>query len=114
MKILEFQHLIDEETQPDGQLYPVHWMMSSVVKHNFLLGMSVLYYYIQSATRMPHVPLDQETGERGSKGCCEDHMKSGFGQALRPRKPGWAVEHFEHLAGAAELRRLNVGTRCRG
>ena len=64
MKILEFQHLIDQETQPDGQLYPVHWMMSSVVKHNFLLGMSVLCYYIQSATRIPQVPLDQETGER--------------------------------------------------
>ncbi|KAJ9150669.1 Nonribosomal peptide synthetase 14 [Pleurostoma richardsiae] len=61
MKILEYQQLIDEETQPDGQLYFVRWMMSSVVQNNFLLAMSVLCYYIQLVSVRPQALLDPET-----------------------------------------------------
>lgn len=64
IEILEFQELIDEETQPDGQLYSVRWMLSSLLQSVFLLGMSVLCYYMQLAKTRPDVPLDQDTGDR--------------------------------------------------
>lgn len=64
MKLLEFQQLLDEEMRPDGQLHSVCWMQSSVIKSTFLLGMSVLCYYIQLSKTMPDVPLDQHTSAK--------------------------------------------------
>ncbi|KAK3386677.1 hypothetical protein B0H63DRAFT_391849 [Podospora didyma] len=42
IRILEFQALIDDEIQPDGQLYQVRWRVSSLLNHNFLLATSIL------------------------------------------------------------------------
>ncbi|KIM92882.1 hypothetical protein OIDMADRAFT_173659 [Oidiodendron maius Zn] len=65
IKILEFQQLLDEETGPDGLLYPVRWMMiTSLGQFVFLLGMSILCYYVQLAKVRPDVSLHQETGIR--------------------------------------------------
>ncbi|KAI1140110.1 hypothetical protein F5Y05DRAFT_377241 [Hypoxylon sp. FL0543] len=61
MKILEFQQLIDEETQPGGQLHPVRWMLTPLIQSTYLLGMSVLCYYVQLARKTPDVPLDGDT-----------------------------------------------------
>ncbi|PWY80761.1 fungal-specific transcription factor domain protein [Aspergillus sclerotioniger CBS 115572] len=63
IKILEFQQIVDEETQRDGLLYPVRWMfMSSRLQAVFLLGISILCYYVQLTRTRPDVALDPETG----------------------------------------------------
>jgi hypothetical protein len=60
IKILEFQQLVHEETQPDGLLYPVRWLLSSLMQSIFLLGMSVLCYYVQLVKSATNVPLDRD------------------------------------------------------
>ena len=47
MKILEFHHLVDEETQLEGRLYHVRWRVSTACTHEFLLATSVLCLYLQ-------------------------------------------------------------------
>ncbi|KAJ9131677.1 Fungal specific transcription factor domain protein [Pleurostoma richardsiae] len=65
MKILEFQQLVDEETQPDGLLYSARWMMiTSLQQFVFLLGTSILCYYVQLAKTRPDVSMDQKTSAR--------------------------------------------------
>ncbi|KAJ5553395.1 Fungal-specific transcription factor protein [Penicillium frequentans] len=46
--ILELQHLIDEETQPDGRLYQTRWRVSASLIHDFLLATSLLCFYLQN------------------------------------------------------------------
>ncbi|KAH7115832.1 fungal-specific transcription factor domain protein [Dendryphion nanum] len=47
MEILEFQHLVDDETQEDGRLYQIRWRVSTAFTHEFLLATSVLCFYLQ-------------------------------------------------------------------
>lgn len=47
-KILEFQHIIDEETRPDGRLYHIRWRVSTAMTQEFLLVTSVLCLYLQT------------------------------------------------------------------
>lgn len=47
-RILEFQHLIDEETGVDGRLFQIRWRVSTALTHEFLLATSVLCFYLQS------------------------------------------------------------------
>ena len=42
LKILHYQWIVDEETQPGGRLHESAWKISSVVKQDFLLGTTVL------------------------------------------------------------------------
>lgn len=49
INILEFQQLVNEETQPNGLLHSLRWMLSSLMQSIFLLGMSVLCYHMQLA-----------------------------------------------------------------
>ncbi|KAJ5649950.1 uncharacterized protein N7484_003673 [Penicillium longicatenatum] len=61
-RILEFQQIVDEETQRDGLLYPVRWMFtSSRLKAVFLLGVSILCYYFQLIKSHPEVSLGGKT-----------------------------------------------------
>lgn len=48
MKILEFQRLVDEETQVDGLLYQSRWRVSSAFINEFLLATSILCFYVQT------------------------------------------------------------------
>lgn len=48
MKILEFQRLVDEETQVDALLYQSHWRVSSAFINDFLLATSILCFYVQT------------------------------------------------------------------
>lgn len=65
IKILEFQEIVDEETKRDGLLYPVRWMFkSSRLQAVFLLGVSILCYYVQLVESQPGISLDKETGAR--------------------------------------------------
>ncbi|KGO58226.1 Transcription factor, fungi [Penicillium expansum] len=62
MRIIEFQQIVDEETQRDGLLYPVRWMFtSSRLKAVFLLGISILCYYVQLTKTHSDVSLGEET-----------------------------------------------------
>ncbi|KAF9768356.1 hypothetical protein IL306_014357 [Fusarium sp. DS 682] len=68
IKILEFQQIVLEETQGDGLLYPARWarwmLLSSRPRAIFLLGVSILCYYVQLAKSRPDVSLDQDTGAK--------------------------------------------------
>ncbi|KAJ5398468.1 hypothetical protein N7465_008957 [Penicillium sp. CMV-2018d] len=48
MQILEFQRLVDEETQVGGLLYQSRWRVSSAFMNDFLLATSVLCFYVQA------------------------------------------------------------------
>lgn len=68
IKILEFQQIVLEETQGDGLLYPARWarwmLLSSRPRAVFLLGVSILCYYVQLARSLPDVSLDDSTGAK--------------------------------------------------
>ncbi|KAI0888504.1 fungal-specific transcription factor domain-containing protein [Annulohypoxylon maeteangense] len=46
-KLLEYQRMFDEETQPFCRLYEERWRVSSLVSHDFLLAISILCLYLQ-------------------------------------------------------------------
>jgi len=46
-KILEFQHLLEEEIQPTGQLYEVRWKIGSLLYNHFLFATSILCFHIR-------------------------------------------------------------------
>lgn len=50
LTLLEYQHMLQEETQPFCQLYQERWRVSSLVNHDFLLATSVLCLYIKQST----------------------------------------------------------------
>ena len=55
LKLLDYQHMLQEETQPFCQLYQERWRVSSIVNHDFLLATSILCYYLkQSRIETPH------------------------------------------------------------
>ncbi|KAF5567761.1 hypothetical protein FNAPI_522 [Fusarium napiforme] len=68
IKILEFQQIVLEETQGDGLLYPARWakwmLLSSRPRAVFLLGVSILCYYVQLVKSRPDVSLDESTGTK--------------------------------------------------
>ncbi|ENH74497.1 hypothetical protein FOC1_g10009915 [Fusarium oxysporum f. sp. cubense race 1] len=68
IKVLEFQQIVLEETQGDGLLYPTRWarwmLLSSRPRAVFLLGVSILCYYVQLTKSRPDVSLDESTGSR--------------------------------------------------
>ncbi|KAG5804526.1 hypothetical protein H9Q71_010893 [Fusarium xylarioides] len=68
IRILEFQQIVLEETQGDGLLYPARWarrmLLSSRPRAVFLLGVSILCYYVQLAKSRPDVSLDESTGTK--------------------------------------------------
>lgn len=45
--LLDYQHMLNEETQPFGRLYQDRWRVSSIVNHDFLLAASFLCSYLQ-------------------------------------------------------------------
>ncbi|KAF5247334.1 hypothetical protein FANTH_6425 [Fusarium anthophilum] len=51
LKLLDYQHMLQEETQPFCQLYQERWRVSSLVNHDFLLATSVLLFYLQNTKR---------------------------------------------------------------
>ncbi|KAF7155447.1 hypothetical protein CNMCM5623_007518 [Aspergillus felis] len=63
LQILEYQHILDEETQPFCQLYQERWRVSSLVNHDFLLAASVLCSYLQQNSA-PQGEANTESTER--------------------------------------------------
>jgi hypothetical protein len=64
MKILEYQHLLDEETQLDGRLSSLRWTYSSILNHDFMLAASVLCFYIKQYNGNDKDFIDQDTFEK--------------------------------------------------
>ncbi|KAJ5961719.1 Transcription factor [Penicillium viridicatum] len=52
LNILEYQRILDEETQPFCQLYQERWRVSSLVNHDFLLAASVLCSYLEQERKL--------------------------------------------------------------
>ncbi|KAI1145004.1 fungal-specific transcription factor domain-containing protein [Nemania diffusa] len=63
-KLLDYQSLLDKETQPFGQLYQDRWKMSSIVNHDFLLAASLLCSYLQQICDPRHPPEDESEVEK--------------------------------------------------
>lgn len=49
LNLVEFQHILQEKTEPFGQLYHERWRISSLIKRDFLLATSILCSYLQQA-----------------------------------------------------------------
>ncbi|RYP40257.1 hypothetical protein DL767_001800 [Monosporascus sp. MG133] len=64
MRILEFQHLVDEETRVDGRLNENPWRVSTSLLHEFLLATSILCFYLQNCSASPQ----EQSGEPGDAG----------------------------------------------
>jgi hypothetical protein len=58
-RILEFHHLIDEETRADGRLYQIRWRASTALTNDFLLATSVLGFYLQTCVNAAPERLGQ-------------------------------------------------------
>ncbi|EAW11292.1 fungal specific transcription factor domain-containing protein [Aspergillus clavatus NRRL 1] len=99
IKILELQQIVEEETQRDGLLYPVRWMfMSSRLRAVFLLGISILCYYVQLVKSSPDVSLDQDTGTLIHTLLC-DTYPLWLRLSTVPRDVQRVVEHLRALLG---------------
>ncbi|KAM0185785.1 hypothetical protein ACHAPI_012024, partial [Fusarium lateritium] len=55
LKLLDYQHMLQEETQPFCQLYHERWRVSSLVNHDFLLATSILCYYLRHIRAEPRL-----------------------------------------------------------
>ncbi|KAM0237038.1 hypothetical protein ACHAP5_009136 [Fusarium lateritium] len=55
LKLLEYQHMLQEKTQPFCQLYHERWRVSSLVNHDFLLATSILCYYLRYVRAEPRL-----------------------------------------------------------
>lgn len=100
IQILETQKLVDEETQIGGQLESVRWIQTSLAQSCYLLGMSVLCYYLQLVKRAsPPLPEDCE----GTKARIHDLLHVTYPMWLRSstvsREARRAVEHLSLLFG---------------
>lgn len=48
LKLLEFQHIVDEDAKPTGQLFPVRWRFSSsLANQDFFLATVAICFYLQ-------------------------------------------------------------------
>ncbi|KFY65820.1 hypothetical protein V496_02341 [Pseudogymnoascus sp. VKM F-4515 (FW-2607)] len=59
--ILEYQHLLYEETQPDGRLSSIGWSYSLILNDDFMLAASVLCFYIKQYSKDQRDVIDEET-----------------------------------------------------
>lgn len=110
IKILEFQQIVDEETRRDGLLYPVRWMfMSSRLQAVFLLGISILCYYVQLVKTRPDVSLDQDTGTR-----IYNLLSNTYPLWVRlstvSREARRAVEHLSLLLGLRKKQEIDASS----
>lgn len=87
MKILEFQHLIDEETCPDGRLYQIRWRVSTAVTQEFLLATSVLCLYLQ--TRLQGHEQHSHPQQRYSPEDAEVALQDRIRQSLQTSLDIW-------------------------
>ncbi|RYP19262.1 hypothetical protein DL765_003463 [Monosporascus sp. GIB2] len=83
MRILEFQHLVDEETRVDGRLNENPWRVSTSLLHEFLLATSILCFYLQNRSAGPQ---EQSVGPGDDGSISVDRIK----RLLRASQAIWA------------------------
>ncbi|KAH8660494.1 hypothetical protein BX600DRAFT_523474 [Xylariales sp. PMI_506] len=99
IEILEFQQLVDEETRPDGMLYPVRFMTTtSVGQFVFLLGMSIISYYLQLAKTWPEMSLDQDMSTK-IHNLLHNSYRIWLRSSTVSREAREATEHLSLLLG---------------
>jgi hypothetical protein len=64
IKILVYQHLVDEETQLDGRLSSIGWTYSLILNDDFMLAASVLCFYIKQYSGDYKDIIDEETFQK--------------------------------------------------
>ncbi|KFY23909.1 hypothetical protein V493_05563 [Pseudogymnoascus sp. VKM F-4281 (FW-2241)] len=64
INILEYQHLLDEETQVDGPLSSIGWTYSLIINDDFMLAASVLCFYIKQYSGDHKDIIDEETFQK--------------------------------------------------
>ncbi|CZR67365.1 related to fungal specific transcription factor [Phialocephala subalpina] len=62
--ILDYHHLLAEETHPDGRLSSVSSTYISILNHDFLLAASVLCFYIKHLNGNNLIELEEEVSEK--------------------------------------------------
>lgn len=109
MTILEFQHLIDEETQTDGLLYQSRWRVSSAFIDDFLLATSILCFCLQIHTKAQKEPYnDSESHEIASVDKIRKFLKVSqviwSRQSATSREAQKAVAALHYVLGDSETR----------
>ncbi|KAJ5516062.1 hypothetical protein N7527_007622 [Penicillium freii] len=61
LKLLAYQQILEEETQPFCQLHHERWKVSSLVNHDFLLATSVLCLYLKQSAGDANVQAEFPT-----------------------------------------------------
>lgn len=61
VNILEYQHLLDEETRLDGRLSSIGWTYSLILNDDFMLAASILCFYIKQYSGEYKDIIDEET-----------------------------------------------------
>ncbi|KAJ5506776.1 hypothetical protein N7453_005733 [Penicillium expansum] len=61
LKLLAYQQILEEETQPFCQLHHERWKVSSLVNHDFLLATSVLCLYLKQSAGDAHAQAESPT-----------------------------------------------------
>ncbi|KAL8400947.1 hypothetical protein RB594_001103 [Gaeumannomyces avenae] len=90
LRLLEFQEMLREQTEPLGQLSQERWRVSSPITHHFLLAVSVLCSYLQQAHGGDDD--DDENGDDHDESCDDgiDITRSAIRDALRRSHDIWA------------------------
>ncbi|RYP52212.1 hypothetical protein DL769_010707 [Monosporascus sp. CRB-8-3] len=83
MRILEFQHLVDEEARVDGRLNENPWRVATSLLHEFLLATSILCFYLQNRRAGPQ---EQSVGPGDAGDISVDRIK----RLLRASQVIWA------------------------
>ncbi|KAJ5727079.1 fungal-specific transcription factor domain protein [Penicillium malachiteum] len=95
-KILELQHLIDEETQVNGRLYQNRWRVTATFIHDFLLATSTLCIYLQ-VKKLEQARDQPSSGEENSLSADMERVR----QLLRKTQVIWLRES----PGSSEARK---------
>ncbi|KFY34354.1 hypothetical protein V494_06853 [Pseudogymnoascus sp. VKM F-4513 (FW-928)] len=64
IQILEYQHLLDEETQLDGRLSSIGWTYSLILNDDFMLAAGVLCFYIKHYIGGHNVIINENTFQK--------------------------------------------------
>ncbi|KAJ5956437.1 hypothetical protein N7501_010716 [Penicillium viridicatum] len=67
LKLLTYQQILEEETQPFCQLHHERWKVSSLVNHDFLLATSVLCLYLKQSAGDANAQAESPTSSDTSR-----------------------------------------------
>lgn len=93
LKVLEYQRIVESETQPNGAFFPMRFILTSIVKHEFVMATMVLI------THMYRVAIASSKGLLGS----QDKAEADIAQAaLRQSYDAW-IRHSSESKEASKV-----------